>query len=409
MIVLLKKWCLDSLISDSLSASNIEVTGKCHSCWEETTRRCSKCNNKFFCDTGCERDAEITHIFDCCPGRPIDSADYLVMYCTKYEMPDANLVEGFGFERCQSHNDWIMLLELYICLVVHLSVSGRTLHQWQEKNTLARNICKTFEDMKKTDSRFYEDEYYKWFLNNKHFVDANAPKLKPEEVGLDMDSLRKYLPGKDKNIPIRKMEPVSKREVAVLYAMLKGGSAVIPSLKMWDTFGFSTCSNIRWSPSYFGGLCQFYAELFEKSTFTEFQNAYERGSLEKLARDKGMAVAVDRLKKNGVMIGLPRVHPSCYDLKQYVLCGDITSEPPKSVGVDYGFWKCASAKDRLLWKDTYLQLYDQYAYKDLDLHQACISGTIYDYIKRLMPDTPPEFKRLTSNLYPLEGGPITIR
>lgn len=155
-------------------------------------------------------------------------------------------------------------------------------------------------------------------------------------------------------------------------------------------------------------MCYFYVELFDKSTFTEFQSAYERISLEKLARDKGMGAAVDRLKKNGVMIGLPRVYPSCYDLKQYVLRGDITLEPPKSVGVDYGFWKCASAKERLLWKDTYLQLFGKYAYKDLDLHQACISGTIYDYIMQLMPDTPPEFKRLTSNPYPLESGPITV-
>lgn len=408
---IIKQYYLDSFMPDYLSDSHIQITGDCRGCGDETTRRCSKCNNKFFCSTLCEESVEITHIFDCSPGRPIDSADHLVLYCIQDEYPDSDLVEGFGFERCQSHEDWTMLLGLYIGLVVHLDVSSRTLHKWQQKNTLARNICKTFEDMKKSNNRFYEGEYYKWFLNKKHLVDANAPKPRPEEKGLDMDSLRKYLPAKDRNTPIAKMEPMSKKDVAFLYAGLMGGSAIPPVLEMWGNFGFSTCSSNRWSSSGYNGLCRFYVKLFEKSTFGEFQRAYERRSLEKLARDKGMSVAVDELRKDGVMIGLPDVYPSCYDLKRYVLCGDVTVEPPKAVGVDYGFWKCASAKERIMWKDTYAQLFDQDAYNDRDLHQACISGKIYDYVKRLLPSTPPEFKPMTSNLYPLGGadGPTSIR
>lgn len=336
----------------------------------------------------------VTHIFHCSPGRPIDSADYLVMYCIKNEFPVPDLVEGFGFERCQSQNDWIMLFGLYIGLVNYHNVSSRSLHQWQQENDLARNICKTFEGR--------SNGYYKWFLNNKHFVDANTPEPQLEEKAFDMDSLRKYLPEEDRNTPLSKMEPVSKKEVSILYASLIGGWSISPTMDMWMTFGFPTCS----SPN---TLCWFYVKLFEKSTFEEFHLAYKTGSLEKLAREKGMAESVDKLRKNGVMIGLPKVYPSCYNLKQYVLCGDVTVEPPRSVRVDYGFYNCTNAREKILWKDTYLQLFNKHAYKACDLHQACISGTIYDYIKRLLPDTPPELRSMTSNIYPLESGPTTIR
>lgn len=321
-------------------------------------------------------------------------------------MPDAELVQGFGFERCRSNKDWTYLFGLYIGLVKHLSVSSRSLHKWQQENSLARNIIKTFEDKKKAHGRFYEGEYYPWFLNNQHIVDANAPKQPPGERGLDLEALRKYLPAKDKNTPLSKLEPMSKKDTAFLYAAVKGGSMLPPVTEIWNTLGFSTCHMNGWDEQ---ALINFYSRLFDKSSFVEFQKAYEQRSLEKLARAKGFSREVNEFRKRGVMVGLPPVHPSCYDLKQYVVCGDVVVEPPRPVGVDYGFWKCASAKERILWKDTYLKLFKHHAYNDRDLHEACISGKTYDYTKRLLPDTPPEFKRMSSNLYPLEGASKTIR
>jgi hypothetical protein len=36
-----------------------------------------------------------------------------------------------------------------------------------------------------------------------------------------------------------------------------------------------------------------------------------------------------------------------------------------------------------------------------ELHEACIKGRLYEYVKGVRPDTPRSFERLAKNLYPL--------
>lgn len=91
---------------------------------------------------------------------------------------------------------------------------------------------------------------------------------------------------------------------------------------------------------------------------------------------------------------------SCYSLKQFLACEDnLTTGPVLPVAVDYGWFACQTAMQKLEWKSTYKRLFESSGHRDLALHEACIKGKIFEYVQKILPETPSSFEKLCWNHY----------
>jgi hypothetical protein len=149
-------------------------------------------------------------------------------------------------------------------------------------------------------------------------------------------------------------------------------------------------------------LATFYSSLFDKVDFVQFYRAYLEGSIDKLAQRVGLGEEVSFWKnQRGAVLGIQpgTGNPSVYNLKEFLLSEDTV--PINSVKADYGYFNCKSPHERELWRDIYYRVFHAKDFDMAKMHEACIQGKIYEYVKQLFPGTPIEFKRLAVNIYPL--------
>jgi len=371
--------------------------------------------------------SKFRHIFDC-GGAKVTSADYLIRDCYRNQFPEGDTARDFGFSNVESPLDRAYLFGLYQGLVKYIDVGREDLHDWQVNDILAEKICEVYEPLRRQSPQSIGG-YYPWFLNNKHLVSSASSQSDDEggAVAIVRRHAQSYLPPADRGIPVDQL-PESKRCVCVLYGLVKAGWNPNLDLLLWRDFGFWACrGNMSVpldSPFYYPDmlppslrgqftgcvvieeehlLARFYLKLFDKVSFVQFHQAYLDGSLDRLAERVGLGTeakfwkqereAILGLKPNGM-------YPSAYDLKQYILSEAVT-DPINSVQFDYGYLNCRNPRERELWKDIYSRVFSADSFRFDGLHNACIKGKIYEYVKEICPDTPIVFKRLSKNVYPL--------
>lgn len=94
----------------------------CHRChgssfgYEEANlKRCSGCQNVYYCSTACQNYDWVYHIFDCNPRRQINTADYLARAVREDVLPvHPQTCEDYGFNRAITDDEKSNLLSLYI-------------------------------------------------------------------------------------------------------------------------------------------------------------------------------------------------------------------------------------------------------------------------------------------------------
>jgi len=315
-------------------------------------------------------------------------------------MPPDDEVDGFGFDRCKGAKERSNLLGLYQDMVrTSDTMSSRDLHKWQQENTLAENICRFYNKI----PRQNVGGYYPWFEQNKHIVDASTRKPSLLDSSLNMTALRTWMP-KTRRVTdiegLRNALTEKELDVALLYGLIQASYRPSPGMPIWKSFGFCTCrlqDFIQLDEAVLGDL---YRLLLNKCTWTEFCRAYEGDTLEQLARGKGFAEQVAKLNRLGIYLQ-PKPH-SVYSLKEYIAQGDTGVDPILPVMWDYGYVRCRGAREKMQWRDTYKELFGSEEHRDEQLHEACIKGKIFGYVKKILPKTPTSFQSLCLNVYGLK-------
>jgi len=316
-------------------------------------------------------------------------------------MPQDDEVDGFGFDRCKGAKERSYLLGLYQGMVRATgAVTSRDLHKWQQENTLAENICRFYDKI----PRQYVGGYYPWFEQNKHIVDANTGKPSLLDSALNMTALRAWMP-KTRGVTdiggLRNALTEKEFDVALLYGSTHASYRPSPGMPIWTSFGFCTCRLEDFIQHDEAELGELYKLLMNKCTWTEFHCAYEGGTVEQLARRKGFTEKIAKLKRSGIYLQ-PKPY-SVYGLKEYIAQGDTEVDPILPVMWDYGYLRCRGAREKMQWRDTYKELFESKEHRDEQLHEACIKGKIFEYVKRILPKTPTSFQNLCLNSHGLKG------
>ncbi|KAI5814563.1 hypothetical protein BZA77DRAFT_356584 [Pyronema omphalodes] len=349
---------------------------------------CPHCRKSWYCNKYCMKH-DNSHKFSCTI--PPTSANYLVDACFSDLCPENDAFRDYGFATA-SAEERSMLLGLYQ-RCTKLDVDAEALHEWWTKDILAEKICETFESIP-LEGR---GGYYEWFLSNKDIVSRKTSRV--PMVDRIVQKMQSYLPLSDRGENMKEPTP-SKYTIGIFYGIIQCGFNPGPGDRwdLWRIFGFFACSNTMEEHQ----LALFYKQLFDLTTFEQFHEAYLTGSLDRLADNVGLNSAVIHWKSRGAILGLhpQRSHPSVYRLIEFALSdNDIPSS--HAVKFDYGFHNCKTSEERALWKEEFANLFKVDSCNLIGLHEACIKGKTYDYMKKLRPETPAVLKRLTKNLYPL--------
>jgi hypothetical protein len=345
---------------------------KCRTCEKRAASRCGKCHIAYYCNVKCQQQDWRNHKNSCTPIKTTNSADCLVKAALSDVFPEElDACNDFGFSKCYTQDQKSNLLGLYIGLISTFGVGSKELHQWQQANELALHIRKIYEDAGTIATSNY---YYRWFLRYQHIVDSRTP----EADGFQL--VRKYLSPEDKDKNFDQLQPDAKRITVGLYLTLLAGTVPSINQEIWILFGFCTCKNIVME----GELGRVYRALIDKCTLYEFYTNYVSDSLEDLLRSKNIS-GIDSLKAQGVVFGRQTI--GAYRLKQYVLTEHVPLQ--RSVGEDYGFSDygfnlCRNKKEIQKLRKIYKQLFEHKDFDILRLHEACISGTIYEYANQFV-------------------------
>ncbi|KAI9736765.1 MAG: hypothetical protein M1834_000969 [Cirrosporium novae-zelandiae] len=407
-------------------ADNIEPSGgECCVCGEETTYKCSKCHRDWFCTENCEDNSPASHSFRCNLGRPLDSADYLYLACIQDEMPDdPQTLVDFGFNRLYNFMERSALLGLYKGLLLYSDVPAPTLHDWQVNGSLVENITDIYMRIPEN----CRGHYFPWFCKNKHILDGskNEDESLQEFVSTFYDEARLHLQVEDRDKDPTALQPEAKRIAFTFFALTLHGTHPSPDQEeLYYSFGFCTSIDER-NEDALGGLYQalltgnkfwkefrasphadpIYDSLFPITpcTFAEFWQAFESGKLIQLMDERGLREQRQDFTAQGLDTFLSYrpggACPSVFTLKHFLAQKD-TINAPAPVLVDYGFQNCRTHRDNLRLKEVYNRLLNKMGVGPLALHQACISGKLFQFTKSFIPDIEPRFELLMHNLYPL--------
>jgi len=344
------------------------------------------------------------HKFKCRRENPLTSADRLLLYVEQDVIPDNEQVcQDFGFSRVPE-KDWGKLIGLYKGLTI-LKVSSEQLHQWQVEKSLEVNIIKGF-------SRQDEDkrgQYFPWFLRNKHRLFGPAPEPPPDSYPRDwFDIANSHLDKADRTQDPSDLVPAAKRDALYFFATILHLYYPPPSDPLWYKFGFCTCNN-DFDEFNLGGIYQCLifdrrAQSYmtepepakEPCTFQDFWKAYESGKLIQLMDEKGLKEERQGFPylESFLSVRLGSQRPSVWALKQ-VLADENMVDRNDDMFDDYGFRNCKSIADI---KDL-MRVYQVILHtaNPLELHQACIEGTLYKFCRRHNARLDPKFQRLMRN------------
>ncbi|CAB4433794.1 unnamed protein product [Rhizophagus irregularis] len=369
---------------------------ECSICKKPTIKYCSRCQKRYYCSAFCQKKDYTNHKIDC----PPRSADILVKNANENLMPtNIAVLYEYGFINCMQKQDKTMLLGLYIGLITIIGCSASQIHSWWENGELSIKIKETYDD------GGFTSGYYNWFLKNEHVLQG-LHKYEGEKSDKSIADryyaiVKPYLSEQDQTVPIESL-PESKHKIFALYLIILTGC--IPNIEQdtWIDFGFCTC-NV--SQDHLGEeeekrLGELYQELIVQKgcTIDEFNDAYVSGSVVDLLKRK--CSDCNWLSKCGIEVfGYKQFRPSVYSLKQYALGDSVRLSPP--IWADYGFMNCRTEDEKRQLRQMYTKLIKHPQFDPRDLHKACVSGKIFNYVRSILPNEVLK-PYLLKNLYPLK-------
>jgi hypothetical protein len=392
---------------------------QCRSCEEEREGKwkCAGCNSKeAYCSKACQIAHWPHHIFDCYAyrGKTVPSAYHLARSCYRDLLPiDEQTLEDYGFNRAIMPSNQTMLLGLYQGLFNYFEIKPKTVLTWKREGILIPEIKKVFEGIPPQN----RGQYYPWFLEHQDLLDPSLePSTKVMEdfrLGMVMRAWRHFggrpLPNSTafNDIEIEKATwPQYKQDCFNLCELVLSNLHPNPFQCMWLSFGFCTTRS-QYDEMQLGRA---YRTLVMSCSFEEFYQAYDSCSLVQLFSSKNINLERFSLHLADFLVNAPRMNKSVWNLKQFVIAdepdSDTGSVPVPSVRVDYGFFNCRNEEEVVQLKEVYKKVFKEESNGDpLKLHEACLQGKIYDYVRTTLKlkkkDQRPLLRRLMKNIYPL--------
>ena len=420
--------------SDHQPAKSIEE--QCGACPRMSNRKCSRCNQDIFCSEACETKASTIHRLRCSPGRPLNTADYLVLDILKDKIPDAPEVRAdFWFDRLLNLQDQSKLLGLYQGLH-YCGVTPEELHEWQREGMLKEHIIEVNEQLS-AESR---GRYYPWFLDQgTALIEQGGQKTLSDIQKYSEELARPYLELEDQRKGISELKPPAKLQSFILLMMLRIGGHPPPELSdLHEDFGFCLC-NDEFSEAqlasiyetllvgdhsviYWAGASNAYPPNRGRATFGEFWRAFEENTLTDLMDAKGLKSERQQLQRLGSYSRVPTglkperqqwqclesylKDPACramsvWPLKRLLKCEN-EMDMITPVYVDYGFTNCSGYKETVELRKVYTDLLE--LADPLALHEACVEGNLFAFATIYVP-LEPRFEELMMNPYPLPRTP----
>ena len=281
---------------------------------------------------------------------------------------------------------------------------------WKREGILIQEIKKVFEEIPPQ----ARGQYYPWFLEHQDFLD---PSLEPSTKLIEDFCLElvmrawQYIGGRPlpnnttslNEINIEKATwPEHKQDCFDLCSFVLSDSHPDPSLRIWLLFGFCTTRH-QYDEMQLGNA---YRKLVMRCSFEEIYQAYDSCTLVQLFSSKNINLEQFGLPLADLLANTPHMNKSVWDLKQFVVADEPDSVLMPSVKVDYGFVNCRNEEEAVQLKEIYKKVFEEDSNGDpLKLHEACLQGKIYDYVrttlKLIKKDQRPLFRRLMKNIYPL--------
>ncbi|KAJ8469312.1 hypothetical protein ONZ51_g9083 [Trametes cubensis] len=349
----------------------------------------------------CQKEAWPLHTFRCRPGQSIKTAYHLLRAIAEDEIPtDQETRRDYGFTRAAALG-WYAecyLLGLYKGLLVILRVSPDDLHRWRLEGRLVEHIKSVYEPVPPE----YRGEYYPWFLQHQYLLEAPGHKSATVDIlTLPFRAAWSFAHASFDHIRVKVWGPSPNRAYFELWIQ---GLVPSPFISEWMRYGFlSTFSEAEMSD-----LDLRYRYLFFHHSFEEFCAAYRTSGIPALFDRHSLPCSI---LFRDVMSCTPWLPKTVWRLKYYIdllaaVRGsrvgarlDLTS----AVASDYGFANCRTDGDAKLLSRIYTHYFSHPGTSPLDLHEACMEGTLLEYLEPFIEWKPTErtrCRKLLKNIYP---------
>jgi hypothetical protein len=196
----------------------------------------------------------------------------------------------------------------------------------------------------------------------------------------------------------------------MLASLLLSRSHPSPASSLWIVFGFCVCTSYTDEVR----LARTYADLLQRSTFSEITAAYKISGMTALFDRRGVPIDLPHFRE--VMDGPPnRPFLTVWYLKAFVMHDeDHAARPIRSVERDYGFANCRTEKQWDILRDIYRRFFESFG-DPLQLHAACLQGStgaLYSIVTaRVRPMNKKRAKALKEvmrNGYPITVLPVLV-
>ncbi|KAI0031655.1 hypothetical protein K488DRAFT_51680 [Vararia minispora EC-137] len=378
----------------------------CDFCNEKPgTILCASCGRVRYCSDRCQERALCDHVFSCKPGVPVETA-YILAKAVYLDLfpSDVQTRIDYGFTKALDWRQESNLLGLYTGLIKLLRIPPRVIHDWRVRGVLIQEIVNAYEKIPAS----YRGDYYPWFLQNRHLLRVNSPKLDgPIKLAHFKRAAWTFLgqPSSSANGKINtyfRSLPAYAKQCFLFYGSLCAQQQPGPG-RTWIGFGFCAAKDLYEECQ----LARDYYQLIHLCTFDEFCSARSSCSLPDLFKAYGIKSSL------GILNTVCRpVRQSVWDLKEYITLVyeygvDADGEPilpPRPVSVDYGFVNCAGEREKKKLQELYKRYFSLSMADPLELHNAAIAGRLYKHMaedKNIILEPKKLYMRLLQNPYPL--------
>ncbi|KAK7034685.1 hypothetical protein VNI00_012092 [Paramarasmius palmivorus] len=308
----------------------------------------------------------------------------MLQACRRDLLPsDPQTREDYGFERAGEFAS--ELLGLFQGLTyIKRDLTAKELHRWRKDGILVQKIKEVFYSYPEQ----HRGGYFPWFLQNQWVLDGSEPipeEHQPEALRDRMMKKAWERIGRDQSTELRSW-PEGKQECFWHYAMICSSSHPPPDMDMWLRGGYCVARDEYHEMQ----VSRMYIKLFETCTFEEYYSAYKSNTTgDRISRE-----ATHRLVIPSPIFSL--VLKRCFI--------NDTMEP--AVNVDYGFFNCKTPAERDALAHKYRAVFQAKDFDEVKLHEACMQGKIFEYVKERVSMTKEErkmMKRLMKNPYPLRS------
>ncbi|KAJ7347240.1 hypothetical protein DFH08DRAFT_1080307 [Mycena albidolilacea] len=318
----------------------------------------------------CQQDDWGGHIIDCRPGRPITSADHLRAAVHRKRLPqDLEIMSDYGFTRV-GELDGRILLDVYQVLFEE-GVHPRDVHQWNIAGNLLEEVEKVLRRLEGWKTfrilRWFEEHLYVFdptiAVGDLKHEEEQAARIRVAQVVL-WNAVGDFTSQDHDEISLTVNTRWPRERANFFFRSMLGLCHPSPELDLWVHFGFCACHDES-------------EEQFLSFTY---------GMLLLDAKGlRGRRIIHPYLED--LLSGSPVMLKSAWFLKKHVqYTKSVRSDLIPSVRVDYGFMNCTSDREYQDLKDLDKKIFERRYTNPLELHQACVSGSLYDYVLGLFPE-----------------------